>query len=136
LLLVAGFCFAAFVHGAHYYLAELVKLLPIVDAPAQTHVLETATRAATVLFGTYAVLASVMFAGFVWMIITVAQGKSLYPRWVAIANPIVLMAVGLFLHRVLPYPFSLWLEGAGLNLGLLFFFSLSVALLWRSERVG
>lgn len=52
LLLGAGYSFAPFVHGSFYYIAELVKLLPVVDEPAQTHVLEAATRATTVLFGT------------------------------------------------------------------------------------
>jgi hypothetical protein len=135
LLLTAGYSIAPFVHGSFYYIAELVKLLPIIDVPAQTHILEAATRATTVLFGTYAVLALVTIAGFVWMIVTVARGRSLYPRWVALTNPILLMVIGSFLDRVLPYPLSLWLEGAGLNLGMLFFFILSLALLWKEREL-
>lgn len=77
--------------------------------------------ATTVLFGTYFVLAAVTLAGFVWMIVTVARGRSPYPRWVAVANPIVMMVIGSLLSRVLPPPFSIWLDGAGLNLGMLFF---------------
>lgn len=136
LLLVASYSIAPFVHGSFYYIAELIKLLPVVDAPAQGLILETATRATTVLFGTYAVLAILTIAGFVWMTIAVARGRSLYPRWIAITNPIVLMVLGSFLDRVLPYPLSLWLEGAGLNLGMLFFFILSLALLWRERKMA
>jgi hypothetical protein len=134
LLLAAGYSIAPFVHGSFYYIAEMVKLLPMLDTPAQTHVLEAATRATTVLFGTYAVLVLVTLAGFVWMTVTIARGRSLYPRWVAIANPIVLMAIGSLLDWVLPDPLSRWLEGAGLNLGMLFFFTLSLALLWKERE--
>lgn len=133
LLLAAGYAIAPFVHGSFYYVAEMVKLLLVVDAPARERVLEAATRATTVVFGTYAVLVLVTVAGFVWMTVTIARGRTMYPRWVAVVNPIVLMAVGSVLDRVLPDPLSLWLEGAGFNLGMLFFFTLSVALLWKAR---
>lgn len=133
LLLATGYSIAPFVHGSFYYIAEMVKLLPVLDVPAQTHVLDAATRATAVLFGTYAVLVLVTLAGFVWTTVTMAQGRSLYPRWAAIANPITLMVIGSFLDWVLPDPLSRWLEGAGLNLGMLFFFSLSLALLWNER---
>ena len=94
-LLAQGYCMAPFVHGSFYYIAEFVKLLPLLDAAAQSRVLEAATRATTVLFGTYAVLAVVTIAGFVWMTVVVARGWSLYPRWMAVANPILLMVLGL-----------------------------------------
>ena len=130
-MLGVGYVYAPFVHGSFYYVAEMVKLLPVVDAAAQTAVLETATRATTVLFGTYFVLAAVTIAGFVWMIVTVARGRSRYPRWVAIANPILMVVIGSLISRVLPSPLSIWLDGAGLNLGLLFFMVLSTRLLWN-----
>lgn len=136
LLLTSGYAIAPFVHGSFYYIAELVKLLPLLEPAARANVLEAATRGTTVLFGTYAVLAIVTIAGFVWMIVTVARGRTLYPRWIAVANPILLMAIGSLLDRVLPYPLSLWLEGAGLNLGMLFFFILSLALLWKEREAA
>jgi hypothetical protein len=134
-LIAQGFCMAPFVHGSFYYIAEFVKLLPLLDATAQSRVLEAATRATTVLFGTYAVLAVVTIAGFVWMTVVVARGWSLYPRWMAVANPILLMVLGSVVDRVLPNPFSLWLEGAGFNLGMLLFFTLSVIVLWNGREV-
>jgi hypothetical protein len=136
LLLAAGYSIAPFVHGSFYYIAEMVKLLPVLDTPAQTLVLEAATRATTVLFGTYAVLVLVTLAGFVWMTVTMARGRSLYPRWVAITNPIVLIVIGSLLDWVLPDPLARWLEGAGLNLEMLFFFTLSLALLWNERAAS
>jgi len=99
-------------------------------------VLATATRATTVLFGTYVVLAAVTLTGFIWMIVTVARGRSRYQRWVAIANPIVMIVIGSLISRVLPSPFSIWLDGAGLNLGMLFFMTLSTKVLWHEPRSG
>jgi len=136
LLLGIGYVYAPFVHGSFYYVAEMVKLLPVVDPSAQSAVLATATRATTVLFGTYFVLAAVTLAGFVWMIVTVARGRSRYPRWVAVANPIVMIVIGSLLSRVLPPPFSIWLDGAGLNLGMFFFMALSTKLLWHEPGLG
>jgi len=136
LLLGIGYVYAPFVHGSFYYVAEMVKLLPVVDPSAQSAVLATATRATTVLFGTYFVLAAVTLAGFVWMIVTVARGRSRYPRWVAVANPIVMIVVGSLLSRMLPPPFSIWLDGAGLNLGMFFFMVLSTKLLWHEPGLG
>lgn len=134
LLLAVGYSIAPFVHGSFYFIAEMVKLLPVLDASSQALVLATTTRATAVVFGTYAVLALVTLAGFVWMTVTVATGRSLYPRWIAVANPLVLIIAGSLLDRVLPDPLSRWLEGAGLNLGMLFFFGLSLAILWNARE--
>jgi hypothetical protein len=131
LLLAAAYSIAPFVHGSFYYVAEMVKLLPVVGTTAQVYILEAATRVTIVLFGTYSVLAILTVAGFIWMIITVAKGKSLYPRWVAIANLLLFMVLGSFLDQFLPYPLSLWLEGAGLNIGMFIFFVFSLSLLWN-----
>jgi uncharacterized protein DUF6796 len=133
LLLGTGYVYAPFVHGSFYYVAEMIKLLPIVEESAHSAILEAATRATAVLFGTYFILALVTLAGFVWMIVTVASGRSRYPRWVAVTNPIVMMVIGSLLSRVLPSPFSIWLDGAGLNLGMLFFMILSTMVLWNER---
>jgi hypothetical protein len=135
LLLGIGYVYAPFVHGSFYYVAELVKLLPVVDGAAQRAVLETATRATTVLFCAYFVLALVTITGFIWMIVTVARGRSRYPRWVAIANPIVMIVIGSLVSRVLPAPLSIWLDGAGLNLGMILFMTMSTTLLWSEPGV-
>jgi len=58
------------------------------------------------------------------------------PHWVAVANPTVMIVVGSLLSRVLPPPFSIWLDGAGLNLGMFFFMALSTKLLWHEPGLG
>lgn len=132
-LLVTGYSIAPFVHGSFFYLAEILKVIPAVDAAAQAALIELATRLTRWLFVAYAVLALPVVAGFAWLTAAIARGSTLYPRWLALANPIVCMIGGSLADRVLPEPLSTWLAGAGLNLGMLAFFSLSTALLWRGR---
>ena len=82
------------------------------------------------MFLAYGVLAVPALIGFTWVAVAIARGKTLYPRWVAFADPLVCMLVGSLIDRVLPQPLALLLSGAGLSLGMLAFFALSTAVLW------
>lgn len=130
-LLIAGYSFAPFVHGSFFYVAEVLKAIPAVDAAAQTVLIDLATHMTRWLFVAYAALALPVIAGYAWLTVAIALGKTLWPRWVALVNPIVCLVAGSLADRVLPEPTSTWLAGAGLNLGMLAFFALSTALLWR-----
>ena len=90
-----------------------------------------ATRAANVLFIAYGVLGLLAVIGFGWLTIAIACRKTMYPAWVAFANPIVCMIVAVFADRALPQPLARWLSGAGLSLGMLAFFTMSTIVLWR-----
>ena len=130
LLLVTAFSIAPFVHGSFFYLAEILKTVGHVEPSAQPAVVALATRTALWLFIAYGVLAVPALIGFTWVTVAIARGKTLYPRWVAFANPFVCMLAGLLLDRALPQPLARLLAGAGLSLGLLAFFTLSTAVLW------
>lgn len=134
-LLLFGYSVAPFVHGSFFYVAEVLKTVPEVDAASQAVLIELATRLTRWLLVAYAALAAPVVAGFAWLTAAIALGKTLYPRWVALVNPLVCMVAASFLDRILPDPWSTWLSGAGLNLGMLAFFALSTVLLWR-ERVS
>ena len=130
LLLVTAFSIAPFVHGSFFYVAEILKTVGQVDQSAQPVLVALATSATLWLFIAYGVLAVPALVGFVWLTVAIARGKTLYPRWVAFANPLVCMLGGSLLHRVLPQPLKLLLSGAGLSLGMLAYFALSTAVLW------
>jgi hypothetical protein len=132
LLLVTAFSIAPFVHGSFFYLAEILKTVGQVDPSAQPVLIALATRATFWLFAAYGVLAVAASVGFAWLTVAIARRKTLYPRWVALANPLVCMLAGSLIDRVLPQPFKLLLAGAGLSLGLLVFFALSTVVLWNS----
>jgi hypothetical protein len=131
-LLVTAFSIAPFVHGSFFYVAEILKTVGQVDPSAQPVLVTLATRATVGLFIAYGVFAVLASVGFAWLTVAIARGKTLYPRWVALANPLVCMLAGLLIDRVLPQPFKRLLAGAGLSLGLLVFFALSTAVLWSS----
>ena len=132
LLLVTAMSTAPFVHGSFFYVAEILKTVGQVDSASQTTLIALATRTTMWLFIAYGVLAVPALIGFAWLTIAIARGKTLYPRWVAFANPLVCMLAASLIHRVLPQPFAVLLSGAGLSLGMLAFFALSTAVLWSS----
>jgi hypothetical protein len=132
LLLVTAFSIAPFVHGSFFYLAEILKTVDHVDPSAQPVIVALAMRAMVWLFVAYGVLAVLASVGFIWLTVAIARGKTLYPRWVALANPLVCLLAGVLIERVLPQPFKLLLAGAGLSVGMLVFFALSTAVLWSS----
>jgi hypothetical protein len=132
ILLVTAYSIAPFVHGSFFYVAEILKTVGQVDLQSQPALVALATRATLWLFVAYGVLAVSASVGFAWLTVAIARGKTLYPRWVALVNPLVCMLAGSLIDRVLPQPFKLLLAGAGLSLGALAFFTVSTAVLWNS----
>jgi hypothetical protein len=132
LLLVTAFSIAPFVHGSFFYLAEISKAVGQVAPSTQPVLVALATRAAVCLFTAYGVVAVAAAVGFTWFTVAIARRRTLYPRWVALGNPLVCMLAASLIDRVLPQPFKLLLAGAGLSLGMLVFFALSTAVLWNS----
>ena len=63
-------------------------------------------------------------------------GMQLPDRYVQVAQPIAVrdsLAIGMALPYAMPEPLRTWLHGAGINIGWLFAYVLSTALLWRCE---
>jgi hypothetical protein len=131
-LLITAFSIAPFVHGSFFYLAEILKTAGQVDLPAQPVLVVLATRVTVWLYVAYGVLALLAAVGFAWLTVAIARGKTLYPRWVALANPLVCLLAGVLIDLVLPQPVKQLLAGAGLSLGLIAFYALSNAVLWNS----
>ena len=76
------------------------------DPSAQAVLVTLATRGTVELFIAYGVFAVLASVGFAWLTVAIACGKTLYPRWVALANPLVCMLASLLIDRVLPQPFK------------------------------
>jgi hypothetical protein len=131
LLLFVSFTAAPFIHGSFFYVAEILKTASQADGPAQTALLALATRAGVLLLVAYGVAVVPGLIGFVWLTTAIARGKAMYPRWVALANPVACVVVAALLARALPQPLARWLSGAGLSLGFMGFFALSTIVLWN-----
>ena len=50
----------------------------------------------------------------------------------ALLNPVTMIAVGMALPYALPQPLRTWLHGAGINIGWLFAYGVSIIVLWRA----
>ena len=132
-LLFAATSAAPFIHGSFFYVAEILKTIGQVDESAQAALIALATRTALWLFVAYGVVAVAAVVGFAWLTTAIARGKTLYPRWVAFANPLVCMLLAALVDRLLlPQPLARWLSGAALSLGFLAFYALSTTVLWSA----
>jgi hypothetical protein len=122
----------AFVHGTFYYMGEYVHALNNVQDDSQAVVADMIARHRKVLIATYApvllfiVIASILFS------VLVASGKTLFPMWMAVVNPVTMTIAWLLIKRVLPQFVRDWTEGAGFNIAFLAFFACTTITLWNS----
>jgi hypothetical protein len=74
------------------------------------------------------------FAGSVWLAAALLSGRTAYPRWFLLANPVLVHAVLFASYLLTPNPVSTLLLPATASLSLLILFGLSTALLWNGGR--
>jgi hypothetical protein len=80
------------------------------------------TRATWCLYVAYEVFDVAASIGFAWPSVAIVRGKTLYARWVVLADPLMCMLAGVLIDRALPQPFKLLLTGAGLSVWMRSFF--------------
>jgi hypothetical protein len=121
----------AFVHGSFYYMGEYIQALNQVDESSQPILAGMMERHKKVMIITYApvmifiVIASILFS------VLVASGKTTFPTWMAMINPLTMTIAWLLLKRVLPQFVRDWTEGAGFNIAFLVFFACTTLTLWN-----
>lgn len=121
----------AFVHGSFYYLGEYVQALNKVDEHSQATIADMLARHRKVMIATYGplllfvVIASILFS------VMVATGRSMFPAWMAVVNPVTLTIAWMLVKRILPRFIRDWTEGAGFNIAYLIFFASTTLLLWN-----
>jgi len=132
-ILLFGFSsvIGAFVHGTFYYIGEYVHALNKVDEHSQVVIADMIERHRKVLIITYApvmisaVIASILFS------IMVGTQNTLFPVWMAAANPVILIIAWLILKRFLPAIIREWTTGAGFNIAYFVFFTCTTLTLWN-----
>lgn len=121
----------AFVHGTFYYMGEYIHALNKVQEDSQPVVAEMIARHRKVLIVTYApVLLFILLASIVFSVL-VASGKTAFPVWMAMVNPVTMTVAWMLLKRILPQFVRDWTEGAGFNIAYLLFFACTTASLWN-----
>jgi hypothetical protein len=121
----------AFVHGTFYYMGEYIHALNEVQEDSQPVVAEMIARHRKVLIVTYApVLLFILLASILFSVL-VASGKTAFPVWMAMVNPVTMTVAWMLLKRVLPQFVRDWTEGAGFNIAYLLFFACTTVSLWN-----
>ena len=121
------------VHGSFYYLGEALRALAAAEPSAQEAALALVERFQFALFFLYIPILVGFLVGWLWATVLIARGRTLYPRWMALFNPVLLMFVFAGIGKVVPGSVGDALYAAFTNLGGVVFFALSTRLLWDNE---
>ena len=81
-----------------------------------------------------AVVFLALFAGSAWLGAAILSGRTAYPRWFVIVNPVIVQVVLIAFYVLTPNPVSTLLLPAAASLSLLILFGFSTALLWNGGR--
>ena len=76
------------------------------------------------------------FTGSLWLGTAILSGRTAYPRWFMLANPVLVHAILFASYLLTPNPVSTLLLPATASLGLLILFGFSTALLWNGAKVS
>ncbi len=131
LLFACASIVGAFVHGSFMYLGEYVQALNRLGADSTAVLVGMLTRHRKIMIVTYGFLLVSIVVASVWFSIVVASGRTLFPVWMAVVNPVSAFLVWFALRRILPRRISDATEGAGFNIAYLIFFTLTTLTLWQ-----
>lgn len=137
LTLATGLLFAtasivgAFVHGSFYYMGEYIQALNKVEDGSQPVIADMIARHRKVLIITYAPVILLILIASVLFSILVASGKTAFPVWMAVVNPVTMTIAWLAIKRIFPQFIRDWTEGAGFNIAYLAFFACTTITLWN-----
>jgi Family of unknown function (DUF6796) len=76
------------------------------------------------------------FTGSLWLGTAILSGRTAYPRWFLLANPVLVHAVLFASYFLTPNPVSTLLLPATASLSLLILFGFSTALLWNGANLS
>lgn len=132
-LLICGNAWSPLGHAAFYFIAMLYKTVMLVPEAAHGTLLDLGAQFHRVLMIAWLLPVLTLALAMVPLAVAILRGGTSYPRWAAaVLNPVSLMAIGVALPYAMPEPLKTWLHGAGINIGWLFAYALSTALLWRT----
>ena len=131
LLLFWLYTMSPLVHGMFYGLGESLFALNEVVVEAQPRIAELYRRQTVALIVVYAPVLLAALVGWGWVSVAIARGRTLYPRWMAVLNPIAFLFLFLYLGSSIPGSLGLGVRAASTNLGGVIFFSVSTWILWK-----
>lgn len=134
-LLICGNAWSPLGHAAFYFIAMVYKTVMLVPEAAHGALLDLGARFHRVLMIAWLLPVLTLALAMLLLAVAIVRGGTSYPRWAAaVLNPVSMMAIGMALPYAMPEPLKTWLHGAGINIGWLFAYALSTALLWRTRN--
>lgn len=133
-LLMIGNAWSPLGHAAFYYVGMAYKTILVTPETAHPALLELGARFSHVLIIAWLLPIVTLALGLLALGITIALGRTAWPRWVAIViNPVSLVMIG-SASKLLPDPARTALDGAAFNIGWLVVYLLSTILLWNGGK--
>ena len=136
LLGVFGYVVGTVFHSTYAFITFGVQAADTAP-PTANQAMQTMLEQFAVVFEPLGVLlVGVMSVALGLIFVAVAFRETHYPRWFAVANPLVIQAVTGGLALVAPLELRIVLIVTAYNLSLLVFYALSTALLWNARLDG
>ncbi|PNU02701.1 DUF6796 family protein [Novosphingobium guangzhouense] len=135
ILLMCGNAWSPLGHAGFYYVGRVYQTISIVPPAAHDALLGLGDEFNHMLLIAWLLPVLTLGCGMLVLCLTIATGKSAYPRWSALifnpAVPLLIAAAG----SVLPAPVGTWFYAAVLNVAFLLIYTSSTALLWRTPAI-
>ncbi len=121
-------------HGSFFFVGEALRLLAATESAHQQSVFDLYERFVEALFFVYLPVLLAWAVAWIWASIAIGRGRSLYPRWMAVLNPLLGFFVFQGLGRIVPGALGDAIVAASTNLGSVIFFATATWWVWRREE--
>jgi hypothetical protein len=132
LLFGYGTVIGPFLHGSFIFVGDSARRLTAATPGEQALLASLIARWRALLIRGFLVLFALALLASVWFSVAVATGVTVFPLWMAAANPATLFAAWMLGRRLLPQRVRDATEGAGLNIANGIFYALVLAALLAS----
>ena len=133
-LLLWVYALSPLVHGSFFFVGKALRLLAVTESAHQQPIFDLYQRFVEALFFLYLPVLLAWAVAWIWVSIAIGRGRSLYPRWMAVLNPLLGIFVFQGLGRVVPGALGDAIVAASTNLGSVIFFATAAWSLWRREE--
>ena len=133
-LLLWVYALSPLVHGSFFFIGKALRLLAETESAQQQPIFDLYYSFAKALFFLYIPVILAAAVAWIWASIAIGRGRSLYPRWMAVLNPLLGVFVFQGLGRLVPGALGEAIVAASTNLGSIVFFATATWWFWRREE--
>jgi hypothetical protein len=127
LLTAYGIVIGPFLHGAFLFVGDSARTLSAAAEAERATLAALIARWRQIAIGGFLALFALGLLASIWTSAAIISGRTLFPLWMAAANPVTLFIAWMLLRRLLPSSMREATEGAGLNIANGLYFVLATA---------